>query len=339
MKKFIAILFCIIIFCIVFFLGKVVKDNKNNNFIEKNESQKTINQTAEEIVEVEEKSNNRPIAVMIDNVGDAKPQSGLNKAYLVYEITVEGRLTRLMALFKDVELDNIGPVRSARPYFLDYALENDAIFVHYGGSTQAFEDISTLNVNNINGITEDSKKFWRISGKSAPHNVMTSTEKLESIIERKGYRTTTNVQSVFNNSNKEENLENGVDAINVKIPYTSSYCVRYKYDTETKKYVRSYNNTIQKDYYTNEIVSTKNIIISYIENIDTNDSAGRQILNDVGTYDGYYITNGKAIKIVCTKESRKAQTIYKDLNGNEININNGNTFVQIVPLNTQINIE
>ena len=93
------------------------------------------------VVELKEpkifKGTDRPIAVMIDNHKGAMPQAGLNDAYMVYEIIVEGGETRLMALFKGANLDKIGPVRSSRHYFLDYALENDAIYVHFGWSPQA----------------------------------------------------------------------------------------------------------------------------------------------------------------------------------------------------------
>ena len=95
----------------------------------------------------------RPIAVMIDNHKGAWPQVGLNDAYIVYEIIVEGGETRLMPVFKGKDLEKIGPVRSARHYFIDYALENDAIYVHFGSSPQALSDIATYKVNNINGIS------------------------------------------------------------------------------------------------------------------------------------------------------------------------------------------
>lgn len=127
----------------------------------------------------------RPIAVMIDNVGDARPQTGLNDAYMVYEIIVEGKQTRLMALYKGTNLDKIGPIRSSRHYFLDYALENDAIYVHYGWSPKAKSDISSLGVKNINGIYESSSSFWRVKDKSAPHNVVTSTKKILEIAKEK----------------------------------------------------------------------------------------------------------------------------------------------------------
>ena len=109
----------------------------------------------------------RPIAVMIDNHNGAWPQAGLNQAYMVYEIIVEGGETRLMALFKGVTVDKIGPVRSSRHYFLDYAMENDAIYAHFGWSPQAKSDISKYSINNINGITESSSTFWRVKDKSS----------------------------------------------------------------------------------------------------------------------------------------------------------------------------
>ena len=127
----------------------------------------------------------RPVAIMIDNHKGAWPQVGLNSAYSVYEIIVEGGETRLMALFKGVDLDKIGPVRSARHYFLDYALENDAIYVHYGWSPKAQSDISSLNVDNINGITESTESFWRIKQKSSPHNELTITKDILEIAKDK----------------------------------------------------------------------------------------------------------------------------------------------------------
>lgn len=283
----------------------------------------------------------RPIAVMIDNVGDARPQTGLNDAYMVYEIIVEGQQTRLMALFKGETLDKIGPVRSSRHYFLDYALENDAIYVHYGWSPKAKSDISSLDVNNINGISESSSSFWRVKDKSAPHNVVTSTKKILDIAKRKGYSTTSKQESVLNYTADEVTLEDGITATNIILPYSKSYSVSYKYDAENKKYTRYYNKTVQKDWQTKETVQTKNIIITFAKNSVLNDGSGkdRQNLSNIGTLDGYYITNGKAIKIKCTKTSRKAQTVYKDLEGNEIDVNDGNTFVQIVPLSAKVTIE
>ena len=287
------------------------------------------------------KGNSRPIAVMIDNNVNARPQAGLNDAYMVYEIIVEGGESRLMALFKGVSLEKIGPVRSSRHYFLDYALENDAIYVHYGWSPQAQSDISTLGVNNINGISETTKEFWRVKDKRSPHNVATSTEKILEIANRKGYRTTSSKESVLNYTTDEINLEEGQVAEDITIPYSASNTVEWLYNSETKRYTRYSKGDKQTDWTTGEDITAKNIIIEFIANSTLNDgeNKGRQTMTTVGTKDGYYITNGKAIKITCEKVTRSSQTVYKDENGNEIDVNDGNTFVQICPINADVTIE
>lgn len=286
--------------------------------------------------------NDRPIAVMIDNHSGAWPQANLNKAYMVYEIVVEGGETRLMALFKGQNLEKIGPVRSSRHYFLDYALENDAIYVHHGWSPQAKSDISSLGVNNINGIQESSSNFWRVKDKSAPHNLFTSTESILKIAERKGYLKTSNKKSVLNYvPNEVEMPSTAVNATSVTIPHSNLQTVKYEYDEQSKTYKRYARNKLQTDYITGEPVTTKNIIITMCENytLDDSENKGRQGLKNIGTFKGYYITDGKAIEIECTKNARDEQTAYKDLNGKEIEVNDGNTFVNICPIDAKLVIE
>ena len=287
------------------------------------------------------KGEDRPIAVMIDNHTGAWPQAGLNKAYMVYEIIVEGGETRLMALFKGQDLSTIGPVRSSRHYFLDYALENDAIYVHYGWSPQAQSDIPKLGINNINGITESSEIFWRSKEKSAPHNAVTSTEKILKSANAKKYRTTSTKESVLNYVADEFDLESEIIANKVVIPHSDLQKVSYEYDAEKKVYNRYARNKAQKDWTTGDAVQTKNIIITMCDNYTLADkeNKGRQGLKNIGTFNGYYITNGKAIKIKCIKSDRNKQTIYQDLDGNEINVNDGNTFVHICPTNSNISFE
>ena len=287
----------------------------------------------------------RPIAVMIDNHSGAWPQANLNKAYLVYEIVVEGGETRLMAVFKGQNLEKIGPVRSSRHYFLDYALENDAIYVHHGWSPQAQSDISTLGVNNINGIQESSASFWRVKDKSAPHNLFTSTDSILKIAERKGYSKTSDKKSVLNYVANEVEMPatavSATSATSVTIPHSNLQTVKYEYDEQNKTYKRYARNKLQTDYITGETVTTKNIIITMCDNYTLNDSEnkGRQGLMNIGTFKGYYITEGKAIEIQCTKNARDEQTVYKDLNGKEIEVNDGNTFINICPTDAQLIIE
>lgn len=282
----------------------------------------------------------RPIAVMIDNHIKAMPQAGLEQADLVYEMLVEGGETRLMLVLKDKDLSKIGPIRSSRHNFLDYALENDAIYVHYGWSPKAKSDISSLGVNNINGIFESGSKkgFWRDTGKYAPHNAVTKTENILNIAKRKGYKTTTSKDPVLNYVADEVNLEEGQAADTVTIPYSDHNTVKYTYNAKTKLYTRYSRSKKQTDWVTKNTVTTKNIIITFAKNT-TIDSYGRQNIDNIKTLDGYYITNGKAIKIKCEKTSRKSQTVYKDLNGNEINVNDGKTFIQICPLNAKVSIK
>lgn len=298
----------------------------------------------------------RPIAFMIDNHSDAWPQYSINDAYLVYEIIVEGGETRLMALFKGNDIAQIGPMRSSRHYFLDYALENDAIYAHIGWSPKAQSDIQTLGVNNVNGIEYDTGKaytegaiFWRISKTEnktyqRPHNSITSTSAIKTVAQQKGYRTTSDKKSVLNYVADPIILDDKTDAVtatDVTIPFSTLQKVNFKYDETTQKYTRYARNKIQTDASTQTNITTKNIIITFAKNYTMNDpeNKGRQELENIGTKDGYYITNGKAIPITCTKETRSGQTIYKDAEGNEIKVNDGNTFIEICPIDAQVVIQ
>ena len=329
------------------FLGYKIVENKNKNVETANEQNEENNVIITGISKKEEKQvqiyngKDRPIAVMIDNHNQAWPQAGLNKAYMVYEIIVEGGETRLMAIFKGVTVDKIGPVRSSRHYFIDYAMENDAIYAHYGWSPQAESDIKKYSINNLNGITESTSTFWRVKDKSAPHNAVTSTEALLKAAKSKGYKTTSDKKSILNYVTDEVNLEDGITANSVTIPHSTLQKVKYVYDETNQVYKRYARNKAQTDWDTGNAITTKNIIITFCDNYTLTDSEnkGRQGLKNIGTFNGYYITNGKAEKIQCVKSARDAQTIYKDLNGKEIDVNDGNTFVNICPIDANVTIE
>lgn len=333
------------------------KDKENIQTQGKNQELKSdeIEEITEEVEEVPEKNinifngNERPIAYMIDNNTNAQPQASLNSTYLVYEIIVEGGETRLMALFKGVDCDEVGPIRSARHYFLDYVMENDAIYAHLGLSPQAQSQMPIYGINNINGQSYDTGKarttdslYWRVSKKKAPHNAYTNTASIQKIANSKGYKTTSDKESVLNYVQNEVILD-GEDAIianDIVIPYTTSHKVEYKFDSQTNRYIRYSKNKKMSDETTGEPVTTKNLIITFAENYTLNDgeNKGRQDVITVGSLDGYYITNGKATKIKCNKESREAQTVYVDLAGNEIEVNDGNTWINIVPIDAEVSI-
>lgn len=287
-------------------------------------------------------SNSRPIAVMINNHKTAQPlQTGLNDAYLVYEIVVEGGITRMLAVFKDADTARIGTVRSSRHYFLDYALENDAIYVHYGWSPQAQEDIYNLGINNINGIV-DGNPFWRDKTLDVPteHTVYTSIASLNETIKDKGYRLTTDQDNLLNYSVDEIDLSTKSGAIKadeVKIEYSNYQTNSFIYDSSSKLYKKYSNGTERKDYVTGATFTAKNIITYQVSNYSIDDY-GRQDINNIGKGEGYYISNGYAVPITWEKSSASSKTIYRFLDGEEITVNDGNTYIQIQPKNKNIEI-
>ena len=309
---------------------------------------KTIEQEEPKVLNIiDENSDERPLAIMIDNnIGDAK-HAGLQDSYVNYEIIVEGGLTRIMAIFKDKEVNVVGPVRSARHYFLDYALEHDAVYAHFGWSPYAEENIKTLGVENINGMV-DTDPYSRDRNLPSPHNVFTSTSKLRAYFEKKNYSSTSNNWKVFNysvdeiefNKNKDGEIitKEGLQvASKVSMDYSYYENRSYTYDSLNKYYLRSKNGEAHIDRRSDSQLHYKNIIIMKVEN-RTIDEEG-QDLDTVGTGEGYYITNGYALPIKWSKSSRADKTQYTYLDGSDVYLNDGNTFVQIVPLNSKITIE
>lgn len=347
-KLLIVILMVLIIVAGILLALKIVKDKKDpvdNNVVSLGKDNGIEEQPPEEVVPPIKiySGNERSVAVMIDNHTGALPQAGLNDAYIVYEIIVEGGESRLMPIFKGKNLEKIGPIRSARHYFLDYALENDSIYVHYGQSPQAEKDISKLGINNIHGLVESEKYFWRVKDKTSPHDVITTSAKITELIDKKGYRKISTKDSVLSYVPEEVELttSQAISAVDIKVPYCDWNVVEYKYNEDSKRYVRYSKNKKQTDWDSKMDITTKNIIITFAKNTLLNDGENkdRQNLSNIGTLKGYYITNGKAIEITCEKSSRSAQTVYKDLQGNEIKVNDGNTWVQICPIDAKVEIE
>lgn len=347
------IIMSIILLIIVFaMLGYIYLTYANKETLPE-ETKKSQPENTKKLTIVDEDSNQRPIAVMIDNnIGNGK-HAGLQDSYINYEIIVEGGLTRIMAIFKDKNVSLIGPIRSARHYFLDYALESDAIYTHYGWSTYAQNDIKALNVNNINGLYDEAP-FWRDKTISAPHNVFTSTEKIYAYAKQKKYRTTTTDWKLLNYTTDEVNLDSPIStttqinpetgkkekvpvtreglltATSIAIPYSYYQTRGYTYDAERQVYLRYMNNESHIDKTSGQQLYYKNIIIEQVSNSQL-DKEGRQDLDTTGTGTGYYITNGYAAPIYWTKSTRSAKTIYKYNDGSEVEINDGNTFIQIMP--------
>ena len=287
-------------------------------------------------------SNTRPIAVMIDNDNkDAWPHAGLQDAYLVYEIIVEGGASRLMALFKDQSTAKIGPVRSSRHYFLDYEMEHDALYVHSGWSPKAQQDITSLGLDKINGVlSPGGEAFWRENKYTGDyHSLFTSMEKIQAFAKQQGFHNTTE-KRVLNMAQHEYDLAQGNSAVKLVLPYSGNYKVSYEYNAQSKTYDRTMNTTA---HITQEQVrvSPKNIIVQFAKNYPLpGDSQGkRQEVETMAGGTGYFVTNGKQIPITWHKGSRDAKTVYQTENGEEIKVNPGQTFIQIVPSSADISIE
>lgn len=291
------------------------------------------------IIDINSKS--RPYAVSINNNHSSWPHVGLQEAYLCYELIAEGGITRILAFYKDKNLDKIGSVRSARHYFLDYVLENDAIFVHYGHSPKALEDINSLSIDNINGMN-NSKAFFRDKtlNKAYEHTAFTSTSLINEYISKFKYRNTTKVNLLdYNYYDIDFSSDSSViNAREVIINYSKYTNTKYVYDEVNKNYVQYMSDIIQKDGISGKNYTVKNIITYKVEN-KLLDNKGRQDLYNIGSGKGYYISNGKAISITWKKDSRSSQTIYYNSNGEKIKVNDGNTWIHIQPIKESLIIK
>ena len=328
-----------IITSIILLSNKDNKDPDENQEVNKEEEKKE--EPTVQIVDLN--STSRPYAVMINNIGAARPyHTGLQDAYLVYEIVVEGGITRYLALFKDKTNEVVGNVRSARHYYLDYVLENDAYYVHWGWSPQAQSDISTLDIDNLNGLIYSSPYFFRqkISGVNTEHTAFTNLSELANLADRLGYRKETNKDLLLNYSATSVELSSdATDATNIDLKYSGSFTTNYVYDSEAKVYKQLVNNKEHTDYETKEQYTVKNIIAYQVGNTTiTGDNKGRQDLDNIGSGTGYFITEGKSIPITWEKDSRSQQTVYRYEDGTEITVNDGNTWIHIIPKSGKISI-
>lgn len=340
------VIIVIVLLIIIGILGFILLTDEKEQVKEKPKKNK-ITKEEEQVKIVDLSSTDRPIAVMINNNKAVWGyQAGLQDAYITYEMIVEGGITRMMAVFKDKDTARIASVRSSRHYYLDYVLENDAIYAHIGWSPRAQSDIPALGINNINA--DNSSAFtWdsSLTKIAREHRAYTSIARIKEAAMKKGYRTTSDKKLLLTYQAKPLDLASyggAIPANTVRIPYSSSHLTSYAYDAENKVYKRYQNNTEHKDYVTGLQYTAKNIITYKVHNYTLNDgyAGGRQDLNNIGSGEGYYISEGYAIPITWEKTSRTAQTVYKvKATGKELIVNDGNTFIQIEPDNQTLTIE
>ena len=281
----------------------------------------------------EELENQRPVAIMIGNTNETGvlPQAGISDADIIYEVTVEGGLTRLMAIFEDyASVEKIESIRSCRLYFLDYAQEFDAIYAHWGQSKYAVNALAAAE--DLDGMTMSSY-FLRDSSKKAPHNGYTTGENLVAAIEELGYSTEYDsgheTHFTFTSEEEPNELADGESALKVSPGYQVNKPY-FEYNEKDGLYYRYQYDQAQTDANNDEQVAVKNVIVQFIPSTVMDSSTSTLNIDTVGSGEGYYITNGKAISVTWKKDSASSVTKYYDADGEEIELNPGKTWVSVV---------
>lgn len=279
----------------------------------------------------EEVRNQRPLCMMIENDSNCVPQYGIGQAAIIVEAPVEVPYTRLMAIFDDYSnLDKVGNIRSARPYYINIANEINGIFMHFGYSADAEEMINAGVINNLNGLTGPASAvtFYRTSDRKAPYNVYSDTEKIVKGIEKCGYDT--NLSSSYEpkflfSTNEVNTLEDGEDCKGIEMYYVHN-SPWFTYNEEDHLYYRYQLGGKHIDAQTGDQLSCKNIIIQDVDN----DLYANPIYLNIhltGSGTGKFITEGKMIDITWEKPTDSSVTHYFDKNGNEIQLNVGQTWL------------
>lgn len=285
----------------------------------------------------EEEVNRRIMAVVFDNHPAARWQSGLKDAEVVFEYPVEGSFTRYIGLYLINHPDyQIGPIRSARPYLVTKSYEFDAIFVHVGGSEAAKADVRNLKLAEIDGLTSSSKVFWRNKNKKAPNNLYTSMDVLREVQEDKGFRETSEYDG-FTFAD-EGRIRTGSPASRLDIIYNKSNSTVYEYDPVAGDYIRYKDGKPHIDESDGIQLRADNIIIQRT-GIKVLDNEGRLGITMEGSGSGYYVSQGFSEEISWKKSSRSDKTYYYNLEGDEIELKPGKTWIQIIGSSTAVNME
>lgn len=315
-------------------------NDKEENTKESMETEK-IKEEEEKILsplsglEVSEDSlNKRPFAVMLDNHFDAIPQSALNMADLIYEFKAEGEFTRYMAIFQSNSPEVIGPVRSARPYFVDTAKEYNAIYAHWGGSELGYAEIPKIGVNDLDGIALEGITYYRNKevGKKRPHDGYTSSKLLREQAEKYKYDLTDDVKPLkFDTTKDLENIKEQMAekiCTSLTLNFFKSYKEVYEYDESLNKYRVIRNNETVIDEHDKKDVTPSNIIIEFAASKVTG-PLGTLTIDIVGSGNGLLLSNGKLIEINWQKNSLDEKTIFTRQDGEEIYLTPGQTWISV----------
>ena len=276
-------------------------------------------------VEISKKLNKRHVtSIQIENSPDARPQSGLYDAGVVFEAIAEGGITRFNALFLEATPDYIGPIRSVRPYYVDLMLPFDPSFVHAGGSAQGLSKVRRLKVKDIDHGA-NAGAFQRVSSRYAPHNLYSSMDALDKVSKRRGYK-----KSTFE-SWPRLTREAPVDKITAgKINFSISgplYDVQYNYDKDSNSYKRRMGGQPHMDEKAKKQIKPK-VVIALIMNYKQ--QGIYSVYKTTGRGKMFVFQNGEVIEGKWSKSGSRDQFKFSDNNGNIIRLNPGKTWVTLL---------
>lgn len=281
----------------------------------------------------------RPVTgVMIENSIDARPQAGLQEAGVVFEAIAEGGITRFLALYQEAQPENIGPIRSARPYYVRWAAGFDAVYVHSGGSGEALALIQALGMKDMDHGRYGERVASRVSNRYAPHNVFSSTAKFDGLRNELGY--TTSSFTPFERikledeaiSPENEAVITTTEAVNTISFNISSplYNTSYSYDTTSNTYKRTMANQPHTDERSGKQITPSVVIALYMSYGIHPDGIHSNYAN-VGSGSAQIFQNGTVIIATWTKTSDTAPLTLTDATGKNIALQPGQTWITAIP--------
>lgn len=281
----------------------------------------------------------RPIAIMVENSPQARPQWGLSSPDIVLEGVVEGGITRMMWIYADAaKIPKIGPVRSARHDYVEIAAGMNAIYGHWGGSPQAYSAIKNFGMKDVDGSVYGNKYFFKDparTGRGTEHAGWTNGEHLASAIETAGIdkKAKNTSWTMFTPlTDGERAFADGASSCNsITVTFSSSYKHTFKYNAGEKLYYNYMNSAEMKDGNNNKTMAVANVIVMYCPvNPIKGDDSGRQDW-ELGSGKGLLVSGGKCENITWKKTSKTAPLKFYGADGKELSVNKGQSWVGVVP--------
>lgn len=280
-----------------------------------------------------DQSNLWPIAVMIENAafGGVRPQAGLSFAQVVYELPVEGGITRFLAVFGGDMPEKVGPVRSARPTYLEFTSEYDALYAHAGGSPEALEAVDGLAILDLSALAADSKYFFRDNALVAPHNLFTTQELLNTARRDKGLTTQTPDYDSWLFKDDEVAATPSLEPLVFDFGSGPLYAIEYNYNPASNSYDRKDGGDDHTDAVTGKVISPKVVIAQMIPAGTPAGTDGRVNYDVTGSGLAYIAQDGKVIEGIWSKTDRDSRTIFRDAEGNRMAFDRGSIWISLIP--------